>query len=323
MDEFALIARLCAKLPQSRRTLLGPGDDCAIFTGHARQLITIDSMVEGVHFNLDWGTPQLLGAKALTVNLSDIAAMGGTPTICVLNLAVRPGITQQFLTRLYDGLREAADAAKVDIIGGNVTSAAQLTLTFALLGDSPRLALRRDTARVGDHIYVTGTPGDAALGLRILQNQISARGPDRKYLTNRFLNPTARLTAGKRLSRLRPLPAAIDISDGLWQDLGHILARSNVGAQVETNLLPLSEAYRSVMRDNPRLALTGGEDYELLFCLPPRFTDAHLTRKLGVRITRIGRILEPGRLLLDGKPSKKGAAGLTGFNQLRPKRAAP
>ncbi len=319
MDEFELIARLCADLPRTRRTILGPGDDCAIFNGSARQLITIDSMVEGVHFKLGWGTPEILGAKALSVNLSDIAAMGGTPTVCVINLAIRPGITQQFLTRLYAGLRASAKAVNLDVVGGNITSAAQLAITIALLGDVRRAAMRRDTARIGDHVYVTGTPGDAALGLRILKKQISARGPARAYLINRFLHPTARVIAGIRLARLRPLPAAIDISDGLWQDLGHILACSGVGAELETPLLPRSQAYHSVMGDNPQLVLTGGEDYELLFCMPPRFTGAQLTRKLGLQVTHIGRIAEKGRLLIDGKsPSKNSSARLSGFNQLRP-----
>ncbi len=317
LDEFELIARLCANLPQGRQTILGPGDDCAIFTSGTRQLITIDSMVEGVHFKLGWGTPELLGAKALMVNLSDIAAMGGTPTVCVINLAVRPGVDQRYLTRLYAGLSEAAQGVKVDIIGGNVTRADQLAITIALLGET-KGAMRRDGAHPGDNIYVTGTIGDAALGLRVLQKQVDAHGAVREYLINRFLHPTARIAAAQRLAGMRPLPAAIDISDGLWQDLGHILERSAVGAELETQLLPRSPAYESLSGNNPELALTGGEDYELLFCMPPRFTDAILTRKLGVQVTRIGRIVKKGRNLIDGKPrSGSRSARLGGWNQLR------
>jgi thiamine-monophosphate kinase len=317
LDEFELIARLCANLPQGRQTILGAGDDCAIFTSGTRQLITIDSMVEGVHFQLGWGTPELLGAKALTVNLSDIAAMGGKPTVCVINLAVRSGVDQRYLTRLYAGLSEAAQGVKVDIIGGNVTRADQLAITIALLGET-KGAMRRDGAHPGDNIYVTGTIGDAALGLRILQKQVTARGAVREYLINRFLHPTARIAAAQQLAAMRPLPAAIDISDGLWQDLGHILERSAVGAELETQLLPRSPAYESLSGNNPELALTGGENYELLFCMPPRFSDAILTRKLGVQVTRIGRIVKKGRNLIDGKPrSSSRSARLGGWNQLR------
>src|SRR2546428_1250406 len=165
--EFELIARLCAKLRHSKRTVLGPGDDCAILAAtRFPQLITVDSMVEGVHFKLEWGTPQTLGARALAVNLSDIAAMGGVPTACVVNLAVRPGPNIAFFEKLYTGLTEAAAAANVDIVGGNVTRASQLAITLTLLGDARDGILRRDAARPGDGIYVTGTVGDAALGWR-------------------------------------------------------------------------------------------------------------------------------------------------------------
>ncbi|MGH7879790.1 MAG: thiamine-phosphate kinase, partial [Candidatus Binataceae bacterium] len=133
--EFELINRLCAKLPRGRRTILGAGDDCAIIArGPGRQLLTIDSMVEGVHFKLDWTTPEVLGARALTVNLSDIAAMGGAPTVCVVNLAIRPGLPVTFFDRLYAGLRKLAAATGVAVVGGNVTRAAQLAITIALLG---------------------------------------------------------------------------------------------------------------------------------------------------------------------------------------------
>ena len=293
VNEFNLIAKLCAKLPLGDRTILGPGDDCAILKpSRGNQLITIDSMVEGVHFKLGWGTPEMLGAKALTVNLSDIAAMGGRPKICVVNLAIRRGLDGKFFTRLYAGLNAAARAAKVGVVGGNITQAEQLAITIALLGEGGTAIMRRDTARSGDAIYVTGTVGDAALGLRILGKKLAARGAARAYLINRLLQPTARLAAGARLTRLRPPPSAIDISDGLHQDLGHIVERSKLGAEIEAGLIPLSVAYRATVGDDPRIALTGGEDYELLFCMPQRAPDAALTGRLGVRVTRIGRIVK-------------------------------
>lgn len=286
------------------------GDDCAVIApGRARQLITIDSMVEDVHFKRAWTTPELLGARALTVNLSDVAAMGGIPTTCVVNLAVSPGLDYRFFERLYAGLRQAALAARVGVVGGNVTRGAQLAITIALIGEVHGGVMRRDRARVGDAIYVTGTVGDAALGLRILRGAAKARGPHRAFLRDRFLAPAARLAAGRKLARLRPVPAAIDISDGLWQDLGHILAASRVGAEVAVDALPLSPAYRAVTGGDPSLALTGGDDYELLFCTRTALSAAALGRRLGVPVTRIGRIVKRrgtrlfanGRLIADGK----------------------
>jgi thiamine-monophosphate kinase len=329
--EFELIARLTARLRHGRRTILGPGDDCAILARpRASQLMTIDSMVEGVHFKLGWGTPEALGARALTVNLSDIAAMGGVPTACVVNLAIRPGLGARFFDRLYTGLGRAAEAAGVDVVGGNVTAADALAITIALLGETGPLVLRRDAARPGDEIFVTGTVGDAALGWRILAGKLPARGVTRKFLIDRFLNPVPRLAAGQRLARIIPLPAArkpasakqnaaIDISDGLWQDLGHVLERSRVGAEIEADAIPLSHAYRAVKGDDLELALGGGEDYELLFCLPPGHSPAVLTRRLGVPVHRIGKIVRGrGATLLGANAALIRAAARTGgWDQLR------
>jgi thiamine-monophosphate kinase len=289
--EFGLIAQLCKGLEFSRRVVLGPGDDCAVIAGSlARQLFTIDSLVEDVHFELKWFTAPALGARALAVNLSDIAAMGGTPHSCVVNLGVRPGLPDGLLRRMYAGMGRCARAAGVDIVGGNITSARQLTITIALLGDAGPRLLRRDAARAGDGIYVTGTLGDAALGWRILSGRIKASKPAARFLAARYRSPIARLKPGIRLSALQPAPAVIDISDGLVQDLGHILDRSRAGATIELGQLPLSAAYRSVAGNNLEFALTGGEDYELLFCMRPDQSDAQLSRRLGVPVRRIGEI---------------------------------
>jgi thiamine-monophosphate kinase len=313
-DEFALIARLVADLPHCRRTILGPGDDCAIVAPSASPILfTIDAMVEGVHFNLGWGTPEQLGARALAVNLSDVAAMGGVPTACVVNLAIRPGLTRRFFDRLYGGLRRAARAEAVDIVGGNITSARQMAITIALLGDAPKRPLRRDSARAGDEIFVTGTLGDAALGWRILAGRKRVRSSARHHLVSRYLAPTARLSAGQRLARLRPVPAAIDLSDGLLQDLGHLLERSGVGAEVDAASIPVSSAYREVEGPDLSLALGGGEDYELLFCIRPGHSQAKLARWLRVPTHRIGAIV--GRPGLNLRGAVRPRVG--GWDQLR------
>jgi thiamine-monophosphate kinase len=315
-SEFALIARLCAKLPRGSRTIIGPGDDCAIVAPSRKPgLITIDSMVEGVHFKLEWTTPRMLGARALAVNLSDIAAMGGAPTSCVVNLAIRAGLDAAFFDRLYAGMAAAASAAGVDIVGGNITRASELAITIALLGDGGTGIMRRDTACPGDAIYVTGTIGDAAAGLRILKGQLDARGAARKFLVERFLNPRARVEAGRRLARLRPVPTAIDVSDGLWQDLSHILERSGTGAEIDSAAIPFSAAYDAVV-GGPELALTGGDDYELLFCTRPRLSDEALSGRLGVAVHRIGTITKGRGAILTGM-SRREAARLSGWDQLR------
>jgi thiamine-monophosphate kinase len=319
-SEFELIARLSAGISLSRRTILGVGDDCAIVSRPRGQvLLTIDSIVEKVHFDLRWGTPEALGARALAVNLSDIAAMGGRPTACVVNLGVREGIESRTLERIYSGLRDAAREAATDIVGGNITRARELSITIAILGEAGRGVMRRDAARPGDEIFVTGTLGDAALGWRLLAGKLRTRGDARndraakEYLVERFLNPQARLYAGQRLAALRPAPAAIDVSDGLMQDLGHILERSGVGAEIDASRIPVSSAYRVLMGGDPVQALTGGEDYELIFCTRPGHSESELSRRLRVAVRRIGTIVRGKRLNVIGA----GAPIAAGWDQLR------
>lgn len=293
------------------------------FTAAGQALFTIDTLVEDVHFDLRWGTGQALGARALAVNLSDIAAMGGRPTACVVNLAVREGIAARTLERIYAGLRNAAREASTDIVGGNVTRARELSITIAMLGEVGRGVMRRDAARPGDEIFVTGTLGDAALGWRILAGKLKARvsaakNPKkdraaRKYLVERFLRPQARLYAGQRLAALRPAPAAIDVSDGFMQDLGHILERSGVGAEIDASRIPVSPAYRALMGGNLVHALTGGEDYELIFCMRPGRSESELSRRLRVGVRRIGTIVRGKRVNVIGDS----APTVAGWDQLR------
>ena len=319
-SEFKLIARLSAGIHLSRRTILGVGDDCAIVSRpRGQMLFTIDSMVEGVHFDLRWGSLQALGARSLAINLSDIAAMGGRPTACVVNLGVREGITSRTLEAIYAGLRDAAREASTDIVGGNITRARELSITIALLGEVAHGVMRRDAARVGDEIFVTGTLGDAALGWRILAGQLKVRGnaksvvAAKEYCVERFLSPQARLYAGQRLAALRHAPAAIDVSDGLMQDLGHIVERSGVGAEIDASRIPVSPAYRALMGDDLVRALTGGEDYELIFCVTAGHSESELSRRLRVGVHRIGKIVRGKRLDVIGAS----APIVAGWDQLR------
>lgn len=319
LSEFELIARLSAGINQGRRTILGIGDDCAIVSQRGHTLFTIDSMVEGVHFDLRWSAPQTIGARALTVNLSDIAAMGGSPTACVVNMTVRDGIPTRTLELIYEGLLDMAQESDTDIVGGNITRAHELSITIALLGEIGRGVMRRDAARLGDEIFVTGTLGDAALGWRILAGKLKGQGrakeerAARAYAVERFLRPSARLYAGQRLAALRPAPAAIDISDGLMQDLRHILERSGVGAEIDASLVPVSAAYRVLMGVNLEHALTGGEDYELIFCARPGHNEKELSRRLRLPVTRIGAIIRGDGLKVIGGKAPKAA----GWDQVR------
>jgi thiamine-monophosphate kinase len=318
--EFALIKRLLDCLGPVRDAVLGPGDDCAILRPtRFPQVFTIDSMVEDVHFKMGWGSPEALGERALAVNFSDIAAMGGKPTACVVNIAVRDGLGIRFFERMYSGLHREASRAKCEVVGGNITRARSLSVTIAVVGELRGQALRRDTARPGDTVYVTGTIGDAAAGLRILAGDLRARGAAREFLVERYLRPQARLEAGMRLARLKPAAAAIDVSDGLWQDLGHILERSRAGAEIDATAVPLSSAYRAVVGDDPTLALSGGDDYELLFCLRKELPAPALARKLGIPVSRIGRMTSSGRpmLLNAARGSRLGRKSLSGWDQLR------
>jgi thiamine-monophosphate kinase len=299
--EFELIERLVKGLRMRPRTILGPGDDCAILRPSRRpQLFTIDSMLEGVHFRLEWSPPEKLGAKSLSVNLSDIAAMGGTPTACVINLAIREGVNIRFFDRLYAGIQKVARRYDTDVVGGNVTRADRLGITVALLGEASRGVTRRDLAREGDDIFLTGTVGDSSAGLAILNRRLTVRGAAREFLIGRHLDPTPRVEAGLALSKIQPTPAAIDVSDGLLQDLGHILERSRVGAEIDATAIPVSVPYREAMGDDLSLALGGGEDYELLFCARPGLSERALTRALGVQARRIGRIIKGRRVIVRG-----------------------
>ncbi len=315
--EFELIERLVKGLRMTRRTILGPGDDCAILAPSRRtQLFTIDSMVEGVHFRLEWGPPEKLGAKSLAVNLSDIAAMGGTPTACVINLAVRDGLDARFFERLYSGIRKVAERYDTDVVGGNVTRADRLAITVAVLGEASRGITRRDLAHAGDDIFVTGTVGDSSAGLAILDGKLDARGGARRFLIERHLSPTPRIEAGLALAKIKPTPAAIDISDGLLQDLGHILKRSRVGAEIDASAIPVSSAYRAAMGEDLTLALGGGEDYELLFCARSGLREEALTRALGVPVHRIGNIIAGSKVLIRGAKGAR-VPKLRGWDQLR------
>ena len=293
LGEFGLIERVRRAAPKSRGVLLGIGDDAAwVADKFGSSLVTSDLLIENVHFNLKWTSLFALGYKTLAVNLSDIAAMGGIPAYLILSVGIPANFLSAQIDRFYRGIRFLAAKTHVALIGGDTSIADSLLISACLIGHAPYRPIRRAGARVGDDIYVTGTLGDAALGLKLLKTKSpqNKRGP-LAYLLSRHHQPTPRLTTGMTLAREQLATAMIDVSDGLLQDLGHICKASGVSAAISEEDIPLSPAYRALVGiEGVNYALTGGEDYELLFCAKrrDRARIEKLPKRTNVAMTRIG-----------------------------------
>lgn len=309
MDEFELIRRYFAELTPPREDVaLGIGDDAALLKpprGH-EVVVTTDTFIAGRHFPDDTD-PQAVGWKALAVNLSDLAAMGAEPRWFTLALTLRMA-DPDWLAGFAAGLGALAREAGVALVGGDTTQGA-LSITITAMGTVPAgKAVRRSGAKVGDVICVTGTLGDAALALRLGQGEAGGRGEarsaDLENLRLRLNRPVPRVTVGAALRGLAH--AAIDLSDGLAGDLGHILAASKVGAEIRSNALPMSPAFKALSEPDQRteLQVAGGDDYELCICLPPEAV-ASLRARLDVPLTEIGRIVKGKTLsVLDARGKK-------------------
>lgn len=307
--EFSLIARYFDRVRSSRRDVeTGIGDDCALLNIPEKQTLAIstDTLVCGNHFLADID-PADLAYKALAVNVSDLAAMGADPAWLTLALTL-PKVDEAWLETFSDALFEQLNYYDMQLIGGD-TTAGPLSMTLAIHGYVPAgRALKRSGAKPGDGIYVTGTPGDSAAGLAILQDRLVVEeAADADYLIKRHLRPTPRILHGQALRDRAS--AAIDLSDGLISDLGHILKASGVGARVDLDTFPLSAPLRRHAEPEQALrwALSGGEDYELCFTVPElnRGTLDVALGHLGVPFTCIGQILpesEGMQFLRDGEP---------------------
>jgi thiamine-monophosphate kinase len=301
IGEFGLIDRIRKWMTASDPALLqGIGDDVAVIDmGEMHDkvlLVTTDILIEGIHFNQSWIDPYRLGKKALIVNLSDIAAMGGGPKYFLISLGLPKNLSLPFVSLLYRGLKEGAKRFQVNLIGGDTSLSQKIVINICLLGEGKRgnLLFRRG-ARVGDDLIVSGTLGDAALGLRILQKKGLMGRP--KGLIEKHLSPCPRIELGQAISRHGLATAMIDVSDGLLIDTVHLLKESGVGARIWEDRIPLSKPYRKWIhfysKDRYQIALTGGEDYELLFTAPSetRKKVSNLALSSKIPITRIGEIL--------------------------------
>lgn len=316
LSEFDVIADYFTH--PSPGTLLGVGDDAALLQPAPGMVLAVatDMLVEGRHFFSD-ADPNQLGHKALAVNLSDMAAMGATPRWATLALAL-PEIGENWLRKLADGFMTLARRHGVDLIGGDTTRG-PLNICVQIIGEvASGKALRRDGARIDDDIWISGTLGDAALALAHLQNRISLQPSEVANCLPALHKPEPRIVLGQRLIGIAT--AAIDISDGLIADLGHILERSGVGAALDFPALPQSSIMRRYLADAVarNALLAGGDDYELCFTAAPaeRSQVAALAKILELPLTRVGRI-EAGRDLIvrdeNGLPMKVERGGYDHF----------
>ncbi|HVS27676.1 MAG TPA: thiamine-phosphate kinase [Burkholderiales bacterium] len=313
-SEFELIKRYFTH--PARHALLGVGDDAALIKpARGMELaVSTDMLVSGRHFFPD-DNAYMLGHKALAVNLSDMAAMGAAPRWVTLSLAL-PRADPKWLKRFVKGFMDLARKHKVDWIGGDTTRG-PLNICVQIVGEVLQgKALRRDAAKPDDDIWVSGFLGDAALALAHLQKRLRLEPKELQICLPALHTPRPRVNLGKKLRGLAH--AAIDISDGLLADLGHILERSGVGAAVEFNLLPKSGVMEKHAEQKAarQALLAGGDDYELCFTVPARRRGEvlGLSRQLRLRLTRIGKITRSKGLLLLDENGKRMKIDIKGYD---------
>jgi thiamine-monophosphate kinase len=312
LSERELIARIQGHLPPPPDWMtIGIGDDAAIVVPERNRLevLSVDALVEGVHFDRAFTPPDAIGHRALAVNLSDLAAMGAAPRLCLLSLALPPAWPVQDFDAMIAGLAALAARHGVHVAGGNLTkSPGPLFIDVTVSGAvKRRQALTRSGARAGDELYVTGSLGAAAAGLRMLQSG-SALTPANPCV-RRFLYPEPRVQTGKLLGRNRAAGACVDLSDGLADGIRRLADRSGVGAIIDAEALPIEPAARqwfeALGADPTVAAITGGDDYELLFTVRPRSRGRlrGAMRHAGTSLTRIGVCTADRSLVMRGAPA--------------------
>lgn len=320
VGEFALIARLERRFARPGGGVIrGIGDDTAALqvTPGRLLLATTDAAIEGVHFRRETTTANLLGRRALAVNLSDIAGMGGVPRWALVSMSLPPETLLSYVEALADGLAEEADQFGVTLVGGNLArSPERIVLDVSLLGEvEPEVVRYRNGAKPGDRVLVTGTIGDSAGGLAVLSGAARDGFAEADYLVARHRLPTPRLTAGRTIALSGAATAMMDLSDGLASDLGHLCAASGVGALVEADRLPVSPALRELgratRRDPLEWAVRGGEDYELLVTAPEDRVTALISavESVGVALTDIGQVTDGRDVALSWPDGRRSALG--------------
>ncbi len=305
MKERDLIAAIQARVSAAANPslLCGIGDDCAVTRKNDTDVLlySIDTLVESVHFDPHFHPPELLGKKAVSVNISDIAAMGGEPRFLLFSLGLPIDFDEQWVLKLSDGVAEACNHYGCTLIGGDtVASPGGVTMSLCVIGEmATEQVLYRHGARAGDSIYVSGPLGRAAAGLELLKHDMGGR--DRfADLYQAHLDPRARVGLAKRLAASGIVHAMMDLSDGLATDLAHLCNKSALGAVVYQDKLPddplLEQAAELLGRESLPWKISGGEDYELLFTVSP-----HATKKLQELVAKTGDLLYPVGTMTTGK----------------------
>jgi len=310
LGEFGLISLLQDMIsraedkasPARRKLIIGIGDDTAAWHGEPTiQLATVDAFIQGVHFLPDITPWHAVGWKSLAVNLSDIAAMGGRPSYALVSLALPAASEVENITELYRGMLELAGKSGVSIIGGNLSLASEVALHITVLGSVMwENLLTRSGAKAGDEIAVTGCLGAATAGYRMFAEKLTIDAESAAALKGALFYPCPRLSEGQALLA-RGIKAAIDVSDGLVADLGHICEMSRLGARVNVDAVPIHPAVRVAFGDRAlAIALAGGEDYELVFTGSAEVI-AYLKQILSTPVTVIGEMTpgEAGVKLVD------------------------
>jgi thiamine-monophosphate kinase len=330
LGQFGMIDAVAKLIEASRdnnadswqNLIVGVGDDCAVLKGDsASQLAKVDCQVQGIHFNLDYISWEELGWKSLAVNLSDIAAMGGIPRYALVSLGLPLDTDVEDVLSLYRGMLKLAKQTGTAIVGGNMSGAPNIFVDVNVLGvvGNPKgKFLKRSTAKPGDRIAVTGWLGTAAAGLKILKEKIQLEAAASQILRQAFATPEPRLAEGRLLVE-KGVKTGMDISDGLVADLGHICEASGVGAIIQVERLPIRPEARIAFGDEAvQIALSGGEDYQLLFTA----SSSVLKRVLEASaypIIEIGEIVaeNSGQVILVDEEGKRTLPGRTGWDHFR------
>jgi thiamine-monophosphate kinase len=326
IGEFGFIERIKAGcVIREKDVIKAIGDDCCVFrnSGNLVSLLTTDMLVENVHFIRAAIPPVLLGRKALAVNISDIASMGGTPKEAVISIAIPESLELEYLDSLYDGMKAMAREFDINLLGGDTTSEPEhLVINIALIGEvAEDEALYRSGAKVGDIIFVTGSVGSSAAGLDMLLNKRASKDFDE--LLNVHYDPYPQIQAGRIIAETKLAHSLIDVSDGIASDLGHICAESRVGAIIEANSIPVTELVEKYIQnyklDFEHLTLHVGEDYILLGTAPEKSADVLETDLTahGCQFHIIGKtIAEPG-IRLRGRDGQIRQVRSSGFDHFR------
>jgi thiamine-monophosphate kinase len=330
--EFGFIERIRGPhaAPKGNGLAIPVGDDAAVMDVPLGQqiVVTTDMLVENVHFRREWSDPYSIGWKAAATNLSDLAAMGAEPTFVFVSLGIAEQDTVEGLERLYDGFSDCLNRYGARLAGGDTNSCPQgLVISVTALGTvESGQALTRSGARIGDSLLVTGTLGDAAMGIQLLEKLGTAKAErSHRDLVNAHRRPPPRIPTARAAAATGKIRAAMDLSDGLAGDLMKLCAASGVGARLDLSRLPLSEALSTAAQelglDPVTLALTGGEDYELLLSVAPADVAAvqEATASVGVTATVIGEIARSGLRVLhpDGRETELAEYG-NGWDHFTP-----